>query len=175
MGVYIYVLKGPKQTVNITLPDGSIAKAGILVYSHKPTGDSFWGGKLSRWETLANARISRIAKVYEANLTPKYVVVGLDDESKAGDVLTVVDWHSKYPHHVSCYDDDGYGKRTVVGYITLKPGANRQLQVVPPGVYYARVNAEYAARQAAKPSFPALGSAHTELAQRIPLWGADGD
>ena len=131
MGVYVYSLRSPKHTVSVTLPDGRTVTAGQLKYSHKPISD-VWGPE-PLWQRAANARISKMERVW-GDKTPEFVVrVGNDGRLVEG--LVVMDWHRQNLHLgdrivervstscVSTCDDPNWGGRKSVGTLRRVNGA----------------------------------------------------
>lgn len=63
MGMYIYGLRGPKHTARVRLDNGQVLTVATYAYSHKPISSFFRDEP--RWQRLANARLVRMANVWQ--------------------------------------------------------------------------------------------------------------
>ena len=86
MGLYLYRLKTPSQTVKVTLPDGKVIDAVPSCYLSKP----YWGmfndmrGMVNMGDYGINSRrvnmlAGRIYKAWEGKEHPKYAIATYED------------------------------------------------------------------------------------------------
>lgn len=116
MGIYVYGLRGPAQTIRIKV-NGVEVEAAVLDFAFKPTADRYYGGE-SAWEKRQNQKLAHVEQVWNRHgRTPDYAVIS-DHKRRITVGCTVLEWntgHGASGTTTSTVDEPNWGGRKIAG------------------------------------------------------------